>query len=355
MSDFQIPILSTFVGFLADIMRICLQYAYELTKDLGFPSYGIAIIVLTIIIKTALLPLAVKQIKSMKAMQEIQPKMQEIQKKYKNDPKKLREEMSKLYKDNGASPMSGCLPLLIQMPFLVSIYYALQGFNYDPAHESFLWLESLAVPDSTYILPILSAVSTFIISWQTTPKDAPSNQKTMLLVMPLMIGWMSLNFPSGLVIYWIVVNLYQLVQQTIMFRDEMKDRLGGSRKKGTVTVHGDVQAEEAAKQPKKKKVVRKKIIKKVVKKKPAGETSDENKEASAVKDAPAEKPAEKPEEKAETAPEVKPEKPAEVEAPAKEAPAEKPAEPEKPADTPEEAAPDKKAADTESKGEADKK
>lgn len=231
MSDFQIPLLSSLVGFLADIMRVCLEYAYKLTDDLGFPSYGIAIIVLTIIIKTALLPLAVKQIKSMKAMQEIQPLMQQVQKKYKNDPKKLREEMGKLYKEHGANPMSGCLPLLIQMPFLVSIYYALQGFPYDPAHESFLWLESLAVPDSTYILPILSAASTFVISWQTTPKDAPGNQKTMLLVMPLMIGWMSLNFPSGLVIYWIVVNLYQLVQQTIMFREEMAERFKGSKPK----------------------------------------------------------------------------------------------------------------------------
>lgn len=253
MSDFQIPLLSNFVGFLADIMRICLQYAYKLTDDLGFPSYGIAIIVLTIIIKTALLPLAVKQIKSMKAMQEIQPLMQQVQKKYKNDPKKLREEMGKLYKEHGANPMSGCLPLLIQMPFLVSIYYALQGFPYDPAHESFLWLESLAVPDSTYILPILSAASTFVISWQTTPKDAPGNQKTMLLVMPLMIGWMSLNFPSGLVIYWIVVNLYQLVQQTIMFREEMVDRFkGAAPKKGVVTVHGDVQQEQL-KETKKKR------------------------------------------------------------------------------------------------------
>ena len=135
MSDFQIPLLSSLVGFLADIMRVCLEYAYKLTDDLGFPSYGIAIIVLTIIIKTALLPLAVKQIKSMKAMQEIQPLMQQVQKKYKNDPKKLREEMGKLYKEHGANPMSGCLPLLIQMPFLVSIYYALQGFPYDPAHS----------------------------------------------------------------------------------------------------------------------------------------------------------------------------------------------------------------------------
>ena len=184
MSDFQIPFLSSLVGLLAEVMRVCLEFCYKMTEDLGFPSYGIAIIVLTVIIKTLLLPLALKQIRSMKAMQAIQPEMQKIQKKYKNDPQKLREEMGKLYKENGASPLSGCLPLLIQMPFLISIYYALQGFSYDPAHESFLWLESLAVPDETYILPILSAASTFIISGQTTPKDAPSNQKTMLLMMP---------------------------------------------------------------------------------------------------------------------------------------------------------------------------
>ncbi len=286
MSDFQIPVLSQFVGFLAEIMRVCLEFCYKMTEDLGFPSYGIAIIVLTIIIKTLLLPLALKQIRSMKAMQAIQPEMQKIQKKYKNDPQKLREEMGKLYKENGASPLSGCLPLLIQMPFLVSIYYALQGFAYDPAHESFLWLQSLAVPDDTYILPVLSAASTFIISWQTTPKDAPSNQKTMLLMMPLMIGWMSLNFPSGLVIYWIVCNLYQLVQQTIMYRDEMVDRLkGNSKAKGTLTVHGENQPKV---ETKKKKIIRKKVIKKVVKKKddttPKTEPDHENKKETVKAD-----------------------------------------------------------------------
>ena len=303
MSDFQIPFLSSLVGVLAGVMRVCLKFCYKMTENLGFPSYGIAIIVLTVIIKTLLLPLALKQIRSMKAMQAIQPEMQKIQKKYKNDPQKLREEMGKLYKENGASPLSGCLPLLIQMPFLISIYYALQGFSYDPAHESFLWLESLAVPDETYILPILSAASTFIISWQTTPKDAPSNQKTMLLMMPVMIGWMSLNFPSGLVIYWIVCNLYQLVQQTIMYWGEMKERIGGKASKGTLTVHGENQPKAEVK---KKKIIRKKVIKKVVKK-PADAPKDENKEASPSK-------AEAPEEVKEPAGD---EKPAKEEVPAK--------------------------------------
>lgn len=266
MSDFQIPFFSSLVGILADWMRLALQFCYEMTDSFGFPSYGIAIIVLTILIKILLLPLAIKQIRSMKGMQEIQPKVQALQKKYKNDRAKMTAEMQKLYKENNVSPLAGCLPLLIQMPFLVSIYYALQGFPYDPAHESFLWLESLANPDGTYILPALSALSTWFISWQTTPKGVGGSQKTMLYFMPLFIGYISLNFPSGLVIYWVVCNLFQLVQQTIMFRgDAGKKALGKGRSDGVVNVHNEAP---------KKKVVKKVVVKKVVKKK-AAKTEDE--------------------------------------------------------------------------------
>ena len=135
----------------------------------------------------------------MKAMQAIQPEIQKIQKKYRNDPAMMRQEMGRLYKEHNASPMAGCLPLLIQMPFLIAMYYAIQGFNYDPLHAGFLWIESLAAEDGTYILPVLSAASTFLVSWQTTPKDAPGKLKDDAFMMPLMIGWMSLHFPSGLV------------------------------------------------------------------------------------------------------------------------------------------------------------
>lgn len=206
-----------------------------MSNDFGFPSYGIAIIVLTVIIKVALLPLAVKQIRSMKGMQELQPKIQAIQKKYKGDRAKISSEMQRLYRENHISPAAGCLPLLIQMPFLISIYYALMGFPYDPAHESFLWLDSLAAPDTTYILPALAALSTWVISWQTTPKNVQGSQKTMLYIMPLFIGYISITFPSGLVIYWVVCNVFQFVQQTIMFRSEMTARLADARK-GVVTV-----------------------------------------------------------------------------------------------------------------------
>lgn len=251
MSHFQIPIFSTLVGWLADMMAWAVQFFYNLTASLGFPSYGIAIIILTIVIKVLLLPFALKQIKSMKGMQEIQPKVAALQKKYKNDRAKLSIEMQKLYREHNISPLAGCLPLLIQMPFLVSIFYALQGFQYDSAHASFLWLSSLASKDPTYVLPILSAVSTWALSAQTAPKNAEGPQKMMTYFMPLFIGYISINFPSGLVIYWVVSNLFQLVQQTIVFHKDRGLRSvinnDSREKKGVFTIHADGTRDNAPK------------------------------------------------------------------------------------------------------------
>ncbi|MBP7753287.1 MAG: membrane protein insertase YidC [Veillonella sp.] len=203
-------------------MRTLLTYCYDLTKALGFPSYGIAIIILTIAIKAVLAPLTAKQVKSMKGMQKLQPKMKEIQQKYKNDPQKAQQEIAKMYKEMGVNPLSGCLPLLVQMPFLISIFYALQNYPYDPAYESFLWLPSLGAADHLYILPVLSALSTYVMSRQTAT-DNSGQQKIMQIVMPLFIGYISLNFPSGLVIYWVVSNLFQLVQQFFIYRNDNKE------------------------------------------------------------------------------------------------------------------------------------
>lgn len=251
MSHFQIPIFSTLVGWLADMMAWAVQFFYNLAASLGFPSYGIAIIILTIVIKVLLLPFALKQIKSMKGMQEIQPKVAALQKKYKNDRAKLSIEMQKLYREHNISPLAGCLPLLIQMPFLVSIFYALQGFQYDSAHASFLWLSSLASKDPTYVLPILSAVSTWALSAQTAPKNAEGPQKMMTYFMPLFIGYISINFPSGLVIYWVVSNLFQLVQQTIVFHKDKGLRSvinnDSREKKGVFTIHADGTRDNAPK------------------------------------------------------------------------------------------------------------
>ena len=203
-----------------------LTYCYNLTEALGFPSYGIAIIIMTIGIKAILAPLTAKQVKSMKGMQKLQPKMKEIQNKYKNDPQRAQQEIAKMYKELGVNPLSGCLPLLVQMPFLIAIFYALQGYPYDPAYESFLWLPSLGEADHLYILPVLSALSTFVMSKQTA-QDATGagagQQKIMQIFMPLFIGYISLNFPSGLVIYWVVSNIFQMIQQFFIYRNDNKE------------------------------------------------------------------------------------------------------------------------------------
>ena len=206
--------------YLVDFMRSLVEYSFLATKSMGFPSYGIAIILLTIVIKLILAPLTQKQVQSMKGMADLQPKMKAIQDKYKDNPQKAQQEIMKMYKELGINPLAGCLPLLIQMPFLIAIFYALQGYPYDPQYAQFLWLPNLSDPDPIYVLPVLSALSTYIMSKQTSASGGNNQQaKIMNIFMPLFIGYISLNFASGLVIYWVVSNLFQLAQQTLIYRN----------------------------------------------------------------------------------------------------------------------------------------
>ena len=196
-----------------------MEVLYNVTDKLGFGSYGLAIILLTIIVKVALYPLTVKQIKSMKAMQEIQPELQKLQEKHKNNPQMLQMKMMELYRDKGVNPMAGCLPLVIQMPILMGMYYALYNFDYGGAAPSFLWLPSLSETDPQYILPILAAATTLIQQKMTTLQETQQT-KMLMVIMPLFIGWLSLTFPSGLVLYWVTMNVVQIVQQWWIYRDD---------------------------------------------------------------------------------------------------------------------------------------
>ncbi len=202
------------IGFLQSI----LEFFYHISGTIGLENYGLAIILMTIVIKLLLYPLTVKQVKSMKAMQDMQPEMKKLQEKHKKNPEVLQKEMAKLYKESGVNPLAGCLPLVAQMPILMGMFYALRDFNYvgDP---QFLWMSSLSNADPFYILPVLSALTTFIQQKQTS---AEMNQQTkmMMIFMPLFIGWISCTFPSGLVIYWVVSNLMQILQQWWMYRGE---------------------------------------------------------------------------------------------------------------------------------------
>lgn len=199
------------------VLQDILNIFYQLTATLGFPSYGLAIILMTLVIKMIMYPLTVKQVKSMKGMQILQPKMKELQAKYKDKPEKLQQEMIKLYKETGVNPMAGCLPLVLQMPIFIIIFYGLRDFTFNGA-TSFLWLVDLAQPDPLYILPVLSALTTYYQQKQTST-EMNQQAKMMLMFMPLFIGYISTTFSSGLVLYWVTMNTVQIVQQWWMSRE----------------------------------------------------------------------------------------------------------------------------------------
>lgn len=200
-------------------------------------NYGVAVILFTILVKFCILPLNIKQTKSMREMQALQPELQKLQKKYKNNPEKLNQETMKLYKLYNVSPMAGCLPLLIQLP----IIYALFGALRDPGKwvftngdvsaisQQFLWIPDLGNPDPWYILPILCAVFTFItqkftmsVQKGTMDPSAEKTQNMMLYIMPIFIGFAAIGMPAGVALYWVVQNVFTFVQQFVMLRKPAK-------------------------------------------------------------------------------------------------------------------------------------
>lgn len=206
-------------------MQQALAFFYNLTSMAGVANYGLAIILMTIVVKLILWPLTQKQIQSMKDMMKIQPMMDEIRTKYKDDKERMNYELANLYKKMHINPLAGCLPLLIQFPIMIGIFYGIRDFQYvGPAN--FLWMETISNPDPWYVLPVLSALTTFITSKQSMPSagegKSPLNSKMMTYFMPLFIGYISITFPAGLVLYWVVMNLMQIFQQTLMQKNEVK-------------------------------------------------------------------------------------------------------------------------------------
>lgn len=194
-----------------------LRYLYFL-----FGSYGIAIIAFTIITRLVLLPLSLQQIRSSKAMQELQPKLQALQKKYAKDKEALSRETMKLYREHGVNPLSGCLPMLIQLPIWIGLYSALINLSQTPEFANpFLWIENLAkAPNMArpldWILPILTVVSQWVVQKMMTPPTQDPQQQamsSMMMFMPIMFGFFAFQVPAGLVLYWVASNLFSIVQQ----------------------------------------------------------------------------------------------------------------------------------------------
>jgi len=188
-------------------------------------SYGFTIIIFTIIIRLVLLPLSIKQTKSTAKMGAIQPEMKKVQAKYKSDPQKAQQEVMKLYKENGVNPMGGCLPMLVQMPILISLFYVFNNLDMKGAGFIRIWIPDLTKADPIYILPILSTVTTYFSSklmQAPTADGAQSKQtSTMNTGMAIFMGFMSLKFKSALVLYWVINNLIQIVQTVVINKSEL--------------------------------------------------------------------------------------------------------------------------------------
>lgn len=205
-----------FIQWFSDVINL----TYTFTVQIGVPSYGLAIVFMTLIIKLVMFPLTQKQMKSMRAMQEIQPKAKWIQEKYKDDQQMLQQKTMELYKEHGVNPMGGCLPLLIQMPIFIAFYQSLYKFQYlDAAHKGFLWINDIALlvkndPDLTrFILPLLAALSTYYQQRISTTQNTDPTQRAMLYFMPLMMAYIVYTVPAGLGIYWVTFNILGILQQ----------------------------------------------------------------------------------------------------------------------------------------------
>lgn len=228
------PITEDSEGFWNQVFVYPLSWLIKYFAAMFSNSYGWAIVVVTIIIRLLLLPLNIKQIKSSRAMQEIQPKMQELQKKYSSkDAKtqqKLQQETMKLFQEHGVNPLAGCLPIFIQMPILIAMYHAIMRTE-EIKSGTFLWF-SLGSPD--YILPIITGIATFI-QQKLMMAGSPANQNpqmvAMLYILPIMITVFAFFFPAALALYWVVGNIFMVVQTIFLRNPAVKDASTGGGKK----------------------------------------------------------------------------------------------------------------------------
>src|SRR5271166_4376083 len=223
-------------GFFSIIARPLFLWL-KWTHEHMVSNWGAAIIILTVVINLALLPLRIFSMKSALKMQKLQPQMKAIQERYKKypmrDPKRqeMNAEIAELYKREHVNPAGGCIPLFIQMPFLFA-FYTMLGNAIELRQAPFLWLHDLSSPDKLFIMPVVIVISTYLVQ-KMTPNSGmdPKQQQMMTLMMPLMIGFFSYSLPSGLSVYWVVGNIIAIVQQYLMNRSSLGRELRAEAEK----------------------------------------------------------------------------------------------------------------------------
>jgi YidC/Oxa1 family membrane protein insertase len=214
---YTIPVISQ----LEDVMRHILNWFHS---NVGL-SWAWSIVAITIVVRIILVPLTIRQIHSMQNLQRFAPQMKEIQKKYKGDKQKQNEELMKFYRENNINPAASCLPMLLQIPVFISLYYTLRNYNW-PANADLHWLPGPFIPDISahttafwggYVLLLVYVASQMASSFfmmTTTDKT----QRILFMVMPLFFVFIIARFPAGLVLYWVTTNLWTVGQGLITRR-----------------------------------------------------------------------------------------------------------------------------------------
>ena len=233
-----------------------LEYVVVFLYENVTTNYGLVIILLTIIVRIILTPLTISQTRSMAKMQKLQPQLKEIQKKYKEDKQKLQQETMEFYKKNSVNPLAGCLPLILQMPVFFALFQVLR----EPSQKvldivgdnfNFLWM-NLNERDPYYILVIVM-VATMFLSTKMTTTDP--KQSKIMYIMPLVFGFISWQFPSGILVYWVTTNIWSIGQQwianRIISKQKVKEEL--KQKKERLAKKDEISEEELKKILKKKK------------------------------------------------------------------------------------------------------
>ncbi|EEY74191.1 OxaI/YidC membrane insertion protein [Grimontia hollisae CIP 101886] len=181
-------------------------------------NWGVAIIILTFIVRGVMYPLTKAQYTSMAKMRMLQPKLQEMRERIGDDRQRMSQEMMELYKKEKVNPLGGCLPLLLQMPIFIALYWALME-SVELRHAPFmLWIQDLSAPDPFYVLPLLMGASMFLIQKMSPSTVTDPMQQKIMNFMPVMFTVFFLWFPAGLVLYWLVSNIVTLLQQTLIYR-----------------------------------------------------------------------------------------------------------------------------------------
>jgi YidC/Oxa1 family membrane protein insertase len=203
-------------------MQVLLELMYHQLAVLGIPSWGLTIIIFTILVKLVFWPLTMQQIRASKAMQKLQPELNELKKLHGKDRERMMQEQMRLYKENQVNPMAGCLPMLIQLPIWIGLYQAL--FHLQGAGDltgGFLWIPSLAAPEGfPFLLAILTAASQWVVQRMMQVNTTDPQQKQMnqaMQFMPLMYLFISYRMPAGLVLYWVASNAFSMIQQSFYF------------------------------------------------------------------------------------------------------------------------------------------